>query len=166
MTQTREAALFGLVCVVLFGLAWAVFSRLASNGGPTIVQSTGAITVAQANAQFPPGVPNSAKNIRYAAYNEWMAVLEVVRFEAPADDCIAHAERIIADFNAQNPDRTIPGLRPMNAVPEVDRSTPLSLDWFSPESIKHGLVGGESNSHTPVIWIDTDKGVFYYQYSD
>ena len=41
-----------------------------------------------------------------------------------------------------------------------------ALPWFDPQSIKTGFVGGERGSHQPSIWIDAEKGIFYYHYSD
>ena len=37
-------------------------------------------------------MPDSAKNIRFAAYAEGVALEEYVKFEAPAKDCIAYRD--------------------------------------------------------------------------
>lgn len=50
--------------------------------------------------------------------------------------------------------------------PRVSISPVLPAPWFAPGDIRKGLVAGATRSHTPGIWIDTERGVFYYQYTD
>ena len=45
-------------------------------------------------------------------------------------------------------------------------TAPLSAPWFDPDTIHSGLVAGQLGSHTPVVLIDTERGVLYYFYSD
>jgi hypothetical protein len=40
------------------------------------------------------------------------------------------------------------------------------VPWFDPENIKSGVEAGKRDSHTPKIWINTARGVFYFQYTD
>ena len=42
-------------------------------------------------------------NVYIGAYHEWQAVVEVVRFEAPVEDCLATAQAILQAHNAANP---------------------------------------------------------------
>jgi hypothetical protein len=96
-----------------------------------------------------------------------------VRFDAPVADCIATAKAILGNYNAANPGDKIPGLTEFDnthsselADPNDIASGELVTPWFHPEQIKKGQIGGELGSFTPQVWIDTDKGVFYYRYED
>jgi hypothetical protein len=143
---------------------------------PRIIQSVQPESVEQARQNISASImrlPDSAKNVQYAFYAEWIAVLQLVRFEAPVQDCRAVAEEIVAKHNAEHADRPIPGLRRIDPtgrdshLPTFPISTePLSAPWFNPETIQSGLVAGQFGSHTPLVWIDTKRGVLYYYYSD
>jgi hypothetical protein len=171
-------AFFG---IVLIGIAFFLALRVSSIGvvttTPTIYQSDQPETVEQARqrlARVLP-LPDSAKKVQYALYYEWIAVTELVRFEAPVEDCCAIAKQIVDQHNAKQPRGSwqMPGLRPI--VPDgQDRDRPtrvsdmpeLSAPWFAPDTIRKGLVAGANGSHTPAMWIDSERGVFYYQYTD
>ena len=161
---SRVSIVLAIVCISV-AICFAI-ARQLSRGGPTIIQGAQPISINEVRKVFPPGVPDSAKNIHYAVYAEYVAFLECVRFDAPVDDCIAHAQQVLAQFNAQHPNAQIQGLRPIKETVMIDEQSPLSLPWFDPQSIKTGLVGGERGSHQPSIWIDAEKGIFYYHYSD
>jgi hypothetical protein len=124
------------------------------------------LSVAEARHHFTFPFPDSAINVHFASYREWIAAKDFIRFEAPAADCIAAAEQLIKDHNAKHPDRTIPALSALEVVKHVVEPEPLSVPWFTPQTIRKGLVGGQSGSHQPLIWVDTERGVFYYQYRD
>jgi hypothetical protein len=40
------------------------------------------------------------------------------------------------------------------------------VPWFDPENIQEGVEAGGRGSHVPKIWIDTARGIFYFQYAD
>jgi hypothetical protein len=40
------------------------------------------------------------------------------------------------------------------------------VPWFTPDAIQSGVEGGKRRSHQPRVWVDTDRGVFYYEYMD
>lgn len=169
----------GIILTVIFGV---VLLRLVLSGGfaffskPQIIQSVQPETVEQARQKVPVSMmrlPDFATSVQYAFYAEWIAVLDLVRFEAPVQDCRAVAEEIVARHNTENPDHRIPGLRPIDATgrnpqqPTFPIGTePLSAPWFNPETIRTGLVAGQIGRHTPVVWIDTERCVLYYYYSD
>ncbi len=163
--------------MILLALIWFCMPRgpfLITK--PDIIQSVQPETVQQARQKISASImrlPESANNVQYAFYHEWIAALELVRFDASVQDCRAVAEEIVAKHNAENPDRRIPGLRPIDPTghdpqqPTFPIGTePLSAPWFNPEMIRTGLVAGEIGSHTPVVWIDTERGVLFYYYSD
>lgn len=92
--------------------------------------------------------------------------MEFLRFEAPVADCIAHAEHCLAMHNAEQHMKVNQTLRPIKRIEGVLQNTePLSVPWFDPSSIRTGLVGGDTGGG-PRIWIDTEKGVFYWQLTD
>ena len=107
-------------------------------------------------------------NIRVARFSQWTAYEIFVRFEAPKADCVAFAERIIAAHDREHA-RSAPVAFAEFEGP-VERSvasTPhLETEWFDIQAIRHGVVGGSGPSHSPKVWIDTDRGVFYYKQTD
>ena len=107
----------GLIGVALITFLYVASAMLGSgspfSGKPEILQSVQPETVEQARRRVPVSMmrlPDSAKNVEYAFYAEWIAIVEVVRFEAPVRDCRVVAEEIVAKHNAANPDHRIPGL--------------------------------------------------------
>lgn len=91
------------------------------------------------------------------------------RFEAPVDDCRTFAEKIIEKYNKDNPNfRQLP----LTPVKLKKRESPFEfgelgkVEWFDIEKIVKGEVWGKNSSHTPCIWIDTERGILYYYESD
>jgi hypothetical protein len=149
-----------------------------------IVQTSAPLTLAQAN-RCPIDLPPEASNIQYKRWSCWVGLDEYVRFEAPPGICVAHAATVFAAWReGSNPGTTThplsPTLSPTSAAtlststkPGRISSTkrrsgpePTCPSWFDPENISHGLASVNEVSHTPSIWIDLDRGVFYYHLSD
>jgi hypothetical protein len=135
-----------------------------------IVQSHRPETVQEARKHIDFEFPDSAKNIQYAYFSAFHAFDEVLRFEAPPADCRAIAERIIAKYNLDNPGSAVGALHKLDPTlqdpsehgrPVV--SPELSAPWFDPNTIRSGLVGGVNEGDGPKIWIDTERGIFYFQ---
>jgi hypothetical protein len=126
------------------------------------------LTYAQAAKEreidFP--LPASSHDIYYGMYADWQAYTLVVRFEAPVDDCIKHMATAVA-WNDKVYKRT--SSYPRVSVTNVDYVNAGGLDpvpWFTPHTITHGLFTGTNSSHTPEIWVDLDKGIFYFKETD
>jgi len=126
------------------------------------------LTYAQAlkesDIDFP--LPASSSNIYYGMYADWQAYTSIVRFKAPVEDCISHIDKVIA-WNDSTYRRK--SSFPRTKVTQVDRQGAGWLDpatWFTPETITNGLYVGDSASHMPQIWIDLDKGIFYFKEND
>lgn len=163
-----------IVCGAIFYLV--LMSHLGELSKPTIIEYDEPMTLAEARRHSTLPFPESATNIRYACYSEFIAYIEVLRFEAPADDCKAFAEKAIAKHNTENPDRRTQTLRPMpasNRILAADQLAapnktlePLKAPWFTPYTIRSGMIAGESGSHQPMIWIDLEKGTLYYLLTD
>lgn len=173
----RLAALAFLACVVCvpvlyLGLAW----RVRQGMQPSLIEFEGPVPLKEARRLSSLPLPDSATRIRYARYSEFIAFIEVVRFEAPLDDCRSFAETVIATYNAAHPDRCLPMIRllPMGnrmalagqpAAPN-ELLKPLNAPWFVPATIRTCMIAGERGSHQPMIWIDVDRGEVYYLLTD
>jgi hypothetical protein len=153
----------GYLCVTLIEALRYPFDH------PSIVESQGRLTLAEAKNQLDVVFPDSAHDIQFACYRQWIAIEDFIRFEAPIDDCISFAEQTIARHNSAHPDRPIPGLSPITDVGnsgEISRSTELSTEWFDLAAIRNGFASGGVGSHMPQLWIDSDRGVVYFKYTD
>ncbi|MPN05732.1 hypothetical protein SDC9_152985 [bioreactor metagenome] len=126
------------------------------------------LTYAQASQEkdiacpFPP----SAHNIYYGIYGGGQAYTMIVRFDAPVEDCIKHIDTVLA-WDDKNYSRTssYPRVTVTNVEP-VDAGFLTPTAWFTPDEITHGIHVGEDGSHVPQIWVDSDKGTFYFRETD
>ena len=111
-------------------------------------------------------LPESAHNIYYGIYGEWQAYTMIVRFDAPVRDCIKHIDTVLA-WDDKNYNRTSSYPRvTVTKVEPVDAGFLTPTSWFTPHKIAHGIHVGEGGGHVPQIWIDTDKGTFYFRETD
>lgn len=121
-------------------------------------------------------LPSSASNIYYAGSTVAMdfAGAKLYRFDAPLEDCIAHACLLI-EYNNKNegPERTFAkDLIKINSKPdpiqlEMMKAYGLkNLNWFDVENITNGLTVGRPPSNLPMFWIDEDRNRFYYHWTD
>lgn len=118
------------------------------------------------------GLPATATNLYYAsAHRGFVGFVDMYRFDAPAADCIAYGKRLLQQGNAQDI-----GLVALTASPDpfgkssFDAMGLSKVNWFDVETIKSGLEGHRepSPSGQPgmTLWIDTDRGRFYFSSSD
>ena len=113
-------------------------------------------------------LPDGAKSILYAQYSRWIAYEFILKFEAPLEVCKSHALALLRRHNEDKRIDPVPvELRPFAPTPD---STPkkwvLDVPWFDVHNIKNGFVGGDSGSSLPMIWIDAERGIFYYRCHD
>jgi len=120
-------------------------------------------------------LPDSARNVQFAWYDQWVISQTYVRFEADPAVCHAHAKTLVednvkrvADIPVSNQtDLTSLTSAPQNSLLQPGRLNPLgSLPWFNIQDIKHGSFRHGIVSYDPDIWIDDDKGIFYYRNTD
>ena len=112
-------------------------------------------------------LPPTSHNINYAMYADWQAYQRLVRFEAPSEDCIRHIDAVIAWHNKQHKQTSsYPPTEVTTVVPHDGDQTMGPTPWFDVDKIRHGLFAGKDSSHTPQIWVDRDRGVFYYFETD
>ena len=121
--------------------------------------------------------PGAARDFQFADYGEWLAAEFYLSFRAPPDVCVAYAHKVLDEHNKQHPREPVAGLKPFSLVREtpygrVTLQAPESkylghermpLHWFRPDLIREGVEGGD-NFRTPKVWVDTERGVFYYEY--
>lgn len=180
----KKRVLAAILACVGIGVIAVVAVRRVQNPfadiRPTIVQSHGPVSAEEARRQCPIAIPSTAKNVQYAVYSEFQAFAAFVRYEAPVDACIEAGKTLLGADNAERRKNRRPELEGLHALirapagPQAvpgrpgNRAMPpeLSIPWFNPGSITEGLEGGGAGSHEPKVWIDTTRGVFYYQLQD
>lgn len=119
------------------------------------------VTAGQAETFTEVPLPAAATHIRIAEYHHWIQFEQYMRFEAPPEVCLAYAEKIL-------PKRT---LQPVGEEEFKSMTYPLvkgaftDLSWFDPTAAKHLVTAGGGPS-VPQIWIDQDRGVFYFRKTD
>ncbi len=156
-----------LVVAAIFAIMTLYWPR-EPFGPAEVIQSRGPLNLAEAKLLSGLPYPDSAKNIRFARFSQWVAYETFVRFEAPEADCIAFAERIMVAYDREHA-RSAPVKLGTFEGP-IDRSiassSHLDTHWFDVQAIRHGIVGGSGPSHSPKVWIDTARGVCYYKQTD
>ena len=149
-----------LLCLAAWlGGCWYVSSKAMPEA--SIYESPVFATVAEARKHLSIPLPDEAKNIQFAGYREWIAAEDLMRFMAPVEVCLKHAAVI-------SPGKQ---LTPLSAQ-ELAISTRQTFgrnfkdsSWFDLSKATNVVhVGG--GSHKAEIWIDQDRGVFYYLYTD
>ncbi|MEI8195515.1 MAG: hypothetical protein WCI73_06375 [Phycisphaerae bacterium] len=143
----------GLVCTFAGFIVWQLgFSHTYESGRP--------LTYAEARRHSPISLPPSARNIWIAKHRQWVGFEEYVRFEAPLAECEAFAESLLQNEK----------LAPVDLTDQEPRH-PISpkgihdLSWFDLAKVKNGL-RNDGNMTLKQIYIDRDRGVFYYVNSD
>lgn len=166
------AALFSIIGFVLIvqqiACVWFISQIPPGIGGPaenfvTKIDSPLMLDQARKELNFP--LPDEASDIYYAQYRQLFAYEYKIKFNAPVEVCKSHALLLIRQYNQKNPNRTIP-----LEFSEISESTqlmqeytypPLNIIWFDLQNIQNGLTIGSN----PMIWIDTDRNLFYYSNS-
>ena len=168
--------------IILFVIASGVFAFWACSAiksflaqdeffGPaenfvTKVDSPLSLEQARQDLKFP--LPDEASDIYYAHYHQMISYMFMVKFSAPIEICKSHAIDTIQRFNGNNPDRQI-NLE-FSAITEplssAESNPILNVTWFDAHNIKNGLMIGVMGAMQPMIWIDTDRNLFYYEIMD
>jgi hypothetical protein len=116
------------------------------------------------------GLPVTAMNLYYASAHRGHGFVSMYRFDAPAADCIAYGRQLLEQRGAPKD----AGLVALTASPDplgklgLDAMGLSKVDWFDVETIRSGFVGHQEPSTQPGmrLWIDTDRGRFYFYSSD
>ncbi len=151
---------FTLIPLLLFVICGFYFDPFR-NIEASIYESPVFVTSLEARKYLTILLPDEARNIQFAGYREWIAAEDLIRFEAPTDVCLKHAAMISTD---------------MQLVPIITQDLALSTtqpfgsnfkdsSWFDLAKATNVVHGG-GGSHKAEIWIDQDRVVFYYHYTD
>ena len=131
-----------------------------------VTQTSGPLAVSAARSGCPISLPESATNIEYAVWSLWRASQTFVRFEAPASDCLKHA-RTILQPHAQRAGVSIAYTNIVGPLvpPVVVSPKDLSIPWFDLPRFSAGVVFEVSGGQGPAVWVDTNRGCFYYAWN-
>jgi hypothetical protein len=155
-----------IALLAVLGLVALLLTTSFFTNRPSTIESQRPLSLVEAK-QCPIPLPKSAHDIQYAAYADWQILDCYVRFEASPQDCLAEAKALLAQdektgSRIPESDRTF---RPAVTVPSPSSRYFKDLSWFDigqllekPRCLE---IGGD-NDIEPHIWIDQDRGVFYY----
>lgn len=114
-------------------------------------------------------LPSSARNLYVADEGFWLACHCEVRFNATVDDCIVTAQQVQRQFAdevgipVRQPEKID---RAHGVLPPHDHWGQRRRWWLDVDSIQNGLYYRGGGSWEPEMWIDTDRGIFYFRVSD
>lgn len=160
----------GAVFLGFLGIVWWGITT------PDIVRTAHPVPRTEAEQRCPIPLPAGARNVEYAVWSHWISFIVLVRFEAPPEECVKHIDTILTWHDEKNPALTTLQKRrprppsysgvPVTHVDRVDTSVLKPVPWFNPHLITRGIHAGVPGSHTPEVWVDLERGVFYYRETD
>lgn len=141
-------------------LAW----RFPGIRKPRVIESLGAETLHTARVRCPIPLPDTARNIQYIMWSYGSSTQAFVRFDAPVSDCLTHAETLMAPHRDQQ-DASVTATNVVEDAPPLCILDPTEVDlsWFDLASFSGGVVFGVADSRAPMVWVDTNRGRFYYE---
>lgn len=129
--------------------------------------------------QYPdqiPGLPQTARAIHLAASSVGFGGrVHLYRFDAPAPDCVAFGEGLIATngmTKARRDSISFPLRADLTNSPAPVDVRFLSnyglenIDWFDVETITNGFRGFAPSLGFGMVWVDAGKGRVYYYWTD
>jgi len=152
--QFLAFSLIGLASLAACGFFFNPFSKAEAS----IYESPLFATAAEARKHITIPLPDEATNIRFAGYREWIAAEDYLRFEAPVAVCLNHAAVILPKANLQAQQATIPTVNANSSSAHFK-----DLSWFDLGNASNVVSASEG---TMSIFIDQDRGVFYYRFTD
>ena len=155
----------GAICFVAVVIIGGFSALFICGFAPTKVISDSPQTYKEAKKHIPIHLPETATAIQYASYGEWQIYEGFIKFQAPVNDCIANARFVIEENQKRLPQRKSD--LDQEFRPIVKSFSPTSnylgtLPWFDVDKISKGIAIGADGDSQPHIWIDTEKGIFYY----
>ena len=89
-----------------------------------------------------------------------------MRFEASVANCETYARLLLPDVQV----RAFPSDNESDSyfyeLPKFPPGTSHTLDWFDIPSIVNGICFGEGGPGQATIYVDRDRGIFYYRIAD
>ena len=152
----------GLMLLVVLGIG----KLMPDFGDLHIEESSGPTLREKAQPHCLIQLPPSARDVQYATLAGGLQDGQFfIRFEAPVADCHAAAMAVFAVWMKTEGIQDYPRFEQVNHPPPY-RSSRLHTEWFDVENISNGSVAGSGSSWMPRIWIDEDRGIFYYTVTD
>lgn len=159
-----KVSTWGRILIVLLTLL--VCASLITSCGPDYIKHYDTpLTFTQAMKEKDIGIPlpKSAHNINYAMYADGQTYERFVRFEAPVEDCIKHIDVVLAWHDKMFKRTSSYDPRHISSVaPHGGDKTMGPTPWFDVDKTVNGLYIGEDEMLKPQIWIDLDRGIFYF----
>ena len=156
----RRIKLAVFLAVPVF-FAWALFY-------PHVAKTSGPVSLEQAE-DCPIPLPKGAKNIRFYSRMQFNFFVEFVRFEAPVTVCRQHIGPALSAWG-ETFDYLRDEAEPVRELDEPPRPQrypeEYGVTWFDPHTIRKGVTAGGGGSGIPMIWVDTERGIFYYMLTD
>ena len=168
------------------GIVHRVGRAVGIGFGPSYLYTTRPLTMEEAKRFAGNRLPKKqpATQVQFAYYREWLAWQVWLSFHASPETCKSMALQLMEDWNKAFPENVVPVmLRPIDKAaqeeyrdfrrnqkagaivnhPYREDSTNMPIQWFVPEEIAHGLVGGGGQGNKVKVWVDLDEGVLFYQ---
>jgi len=166
--KARKASIVGLAFVLAAGIvAWIVLRTNPSIGVPEIRKAEVILSIVpqsreEAQDECPIPLPETATNVQYAVWSFGEVLQSWIRFEAPPADCLTHAESMVGSFRAREgySVTTTPIAEDTGVLCVLD-PTEVDLSWFEDCQTATGSIFRVIGGRAPVIWVDTQGGVFY-----
>lgn len=156
--ETGKRLQFSLVLSAIF-VAGAAFAWQLL--GARISQPDGPISAREASRFLGKPLPAAATNIRACSYSSFQEYVVYLRFEAPSSVCVAFASDVasVEALEAVDKFEIIAQARQLNLEAFKD------LSWFDLVRANN-VVGAGGGPGIPRVWVDLDRGAFYYYVTD
>jgi hypothetical protein len=165
-----------VLVLALLGIAgyWA-FDKTRKHSDPFenvkagVIQTSAplSLTAARTRPDCPISLPETATNIQYAVWSLWKASQTFVRFDAPISDCLEHADMIMQPY-AQRAGVSVASTNVVGPLPAPFIVSPkdLTVPWFDLPRFSAGVQFEISDGRGPTVWVDTNRGCFYYAWNE
>ncbi len=115
-------------------------------------------------------LPPSAQNVQYQVFRQWIVYRELVRFDAPVQDCVNYIDQVYKHARSRF---GAPAFE-YSSIPQEMRVPDEYLQflrkrvpqWFDVWNIRKGLQTTAGGGYCPRVWIDTERGTFFYMLTD
>ena len=165
--------IIGIAAFILLGVsvAYKIVAFARDPFGPaTIIREEIPLTVERARAKdCPIPLPDSARNVQFDFYCEFIDLDMLVRFEAPAGECRAFAQQLVDTHRTEEKRPSIKvSFESISSPPKDDlKDTEFGpVPWFDVASISEGVTAIVPVGNYAQIWIDDKRGVFYFRQTD
>lgn len=153
-SRTRWIVRVVVLAVLVYGV-WQLF-------GLHVSEPPRPATPSQAQAYTGVPLPAEAKNIGVASYRQWIEFAQYVRFEAPVDVCLKYAA-VVAPGAALQP---VDDYQLERDARPIREGVLKDFVWFDLAKAKNVVGAGGTPNQMANVWVDQDRGVFYFRKTD